>query len=133
VGRKKVIEGIVENVFFIDVFDCQIVSVMGDTSEQVWEHLEDTWGYVEADGMDFKGYTDIVPGMESTMGIFTLFVREYISPGIISHESYHAVSFLTTHLMIKDEETSAYLLDWVVDKQHIFYQPELITWYNKNK
>lgn len=117
---------------YIDLYDCQIVSCVGDSSAGILNRVESALGYDECD-MDFRGYTDVHISPDYTLMVLMFFVRENISPGLISHECLHAVNFITEHLLIKDEEASAYLLDWLVNKQHLHFQKDLLTWYTKNK
>ena len=129
--KEKQELSIVENIFVLDIFDCEIVSIMGDNSAEILDHLEAKWGYEDCD-IDFKGYTDILPGVTYTLTVIMLYIKKDISPGIIAHESLHAVNFITSHLRIQDEETQAYLLDYIVNKQHLFYVEELTNWYHLN-
>lgn len=121
-----------ENHIYLELFDCEIISIMGNSSDEVLEYVEDKWEFLSVEE-DIQGYTVPVPSVDHTFCVLTVFVKENLSPGLIAHESYHAMKRITAFTGIQDEETGAYIMDWLVDKQHQFYTAELTPWYKKNK
>lgn len=107
-----------ESVVQIDLYDTLIVSVVGESSSEILDYLEDQWGYDEVDDDNFYGYTDTIHSTEHSLCIVLMFVQEKLTPGMIAHECYHAAEIITRHLSISDSEAFAYLLDYLVDTQH---------------
>lgn len=107
-----------ESVVRIDLYDTLIVTVVGESSSEILDYLEDQWGYDELDDDNFFGYTDTIHSTEHSLCIVLMFLKSKLTPGLIAHESYHAAEIITKHLSISDSEAFAYLLDYIVDSQH---------------
>lgn len=105
----------------IDIFRCQVHVILVESIDDAEVILADVYE-IELEDDDFMAMCfDFVPSgeKEDVFGYYPIvYLSNEICPGIVAHESFHCVKAITGRHRVNDEETSAYLLDYIVEETH---------------
>lgn len=116
----KVLRTPIVRVIPVDVFRCEVHIIFAESIDDAESLLAESYG-IELEDDDFLAITFDLESIEQTEAsqcYLVLYIRPYLLPGIVAHESFHVSKKITDRYGVNDEEASAYIIDYIVEETH---------------
>jgi len=112
---------------YLDIYDIFVDVILVKTLQDLHKEMKQ-YGY-DGEMEDRWLATTFAP---EDNRLIVVMLKDRFSPGILAHELYHVVEDYIVPTYNLEGEAKAYLLDFLVEKNSLFFAKEIQIWIDKN-